>query len=413
MATPIARRRDPSAEPGEPVRARIALVASSAYPSPGGVEQHVRHVARELTSRGHAVEVWTVARDGVPSRDVVDDVPVLRLPAPLPARAVRSLSGFVRSAPRAWNAWADAVKAFRPSLLHVQCFGPNGVYALALSRRFRIPLAVSSHGETFMDEDDVFGQSALLRAALRSSFGRAAFVTGCSEYTLADLRARFGLHGGDVVFNGVDALDAPDARDPELDPIAPVGAAGAAPTVLAIGRMVRVKGFDLLLEGFRAASLPQGARLVLGGDGPERRALEASVDRLGLADRVEFLGRLDPDGVARAMAGATLLVVPSRVEAFGIVVLEGWRAGLPVVATDHGGPAEFVSHLRDGYLVDPEDPVALGRALEELLGDPALATRLGDAGAERVTAFTWAATVDAYERLYRERAALPGMSAPR
>ena len=133
---------------------RIALVASSAYPNPGGVEQHVRQVARELTARGHAVEVWTVARDGVPSRDVVDGVPVRWLPAPLPARSAGALAGFARLVPRSWGQWADAVRSFRPSLLHVQCFGPNGVYASALSRRFRIPMAVSSHGETFMDELD-------------------------------------------------------------------------------------------------------------------------------------------------------------------------------------------------------------------------------------------------------------------
>jgi glycosyltransferase involved in cell wall biosynthesis len=385
-------------------RSRIALVASSAFPNPGGVEQHVRHVARELAARGHAVEVWTVARDGVPRRDLVDDVPVRWLPAPLPARSAGALGGFARRAPRAWSLWADAVRSFRPSLLHVQCFGPNGVYASALSRRFRIPMAVSSHGETFMDEDDVFGQSALLRSALRTAIARSDFVTGCSEYALADLRARFGLEGGHVVFNGVEPLDGGSVAGADGASTAPA----TEPTVLAVGRLVRVKGFDLLLEAFARASLPHGTRLVIGGDGAERADLEASARRLGVADRVEFLGRLDPSDVARAMAGASLLVVPSRVEAFGIVVLEGWRAGLPVIATDHGGPVEFVSHLHDGYLVDPEDPDALGRALEEVLGDAALADRLGAAGAERVRAFTWAATVDAYEQLYRERVALPG-----
>ncbi|MFE6254102.1 glycosyltransferase family 4 protein [Agromyces sp. NPDC057865] len=389
---------------------RIALVASSAYPNPGGVEQHVRHVARELTARGHAVEVWTVARDGVPSRDLVDGVPVRWLPAPLPARSAGALAGFARRVPQAWGLWAEAVRSFRPSLLHVQCFGPNGVYAAALSRRFRIPMAVSSHGETFMDEDDVFGQSALLRSGLRTAIARSEFVTGCSEYTLADLRARFGLEGGHVVLNGVDPLDGPSvAASSGVDPADAAGTAPSAePTVFAVGRLVRVKGFDLLLEAFARASVPDGTRLVVGGDGAERTALEASADRLGVADRVRFLGRLDPPEVARAMASASLLVVPSRVEAFGIVVLEGWRAGLPVIATDHGGPAEFVAHLHDGYLVDPEHPDALARALEEVLGDAGLADRLGAAGAERVAAFTWGATVDAYERLYRERVALPG-----
>ena len=403
MVTPTARPRDPQPEPASESPGRIALVASSAYPSPGGVEQHVRHVARELVSRGYAVEVWTVARDGVPGRNLVDDVPVLRLPAPLPARSLRSLAGFTASVPGAWRAWTDAVRAFRPTLLHVQCFGPNGVYGLGLARRFGLPLAVSSHGETFMDEDAVFDQSALLRVSLRRAIDRAAFVTGCSEYTLADLRARFGLRDGHVVFNGVDALaGGPAGEAPLVEREAP-----PEPTVFAIGRLVHVKGMDLLLEAFAAAALPPGTRLVIGGDGQELGRLEASAARLGVADRVRFLGRLDADGVVRAMAAASVLVVPSRVEAFGIVVLEGWRAGLPVIATVRGGPAEFVTDLGDGVLVDPESPVSLARAMETVLGDRALAARLGAAGAERVTAFTWQATVDAYERLYRERVALP------
>lgn len=400
MARPTANRRDPSGDPASDAPARIALVASSAYPNPGGVEEHVRQVARELRSRGYAVEVWTVARDGVPGRLIVDDVSVLRLPAPLPAMNPASLAGFARRVPAAWRAWSDAVRAFRPSLLHVQCFGPNGVYALQLSRRFGIPLAVSAHGETFMDEDDVFEHSTLLRAALRRSLARAAFVTGCSEYTLADLRARFGLDGGHVVFNGVDRVETVDPPRRSVP--------DATPTVLAVARLVHVKGMDLLLRAFAEAALPPDARLVIGGDGPERRELEASAGRLGIADRVRFLGRLDSDGVARAMADATALVVPSRVEAFGIVVLEGWRAALPVIATERGGPAEFVAHLRDGYLVDPEEPATIARAMEAVIGEPALAARLGAAGADRVTEFTWAAAVDAYERLYRERVALPG-----
>lgn len=385
---------------------RIALVASSAYPSPGGVEQHVRHVARGLAARGHAVEVWTVARDGIARRVVVDGVPVLRLPAPLPAMRARSLVGFARAVPDAWRAWTDAVRAFRPEVLHIQCFGPNGVYALALSRRLGIPLAVSSHGETFMDEDAVFEHSVTLRTALRRALSRAAFVTGCSEYTLADLRTRFGLVGGDVVVNGVDPTPAGHLADSDAD------AAGAprsdAPMVLAVGRLVRVKGFDLLIRAFADAELPDGTRLLIGGDGPERRALEASAVASGIADRVSFLGRLESDAVSRAMAASSVLVVPSRVEAFGIVVLEGWRAGIPVIATRRGGPAEFVTHLEDGMLVDPEASGELVRSLEMVLGDPALASRLGRAGAEHVTAFTWDAAVDAYETLYRERIALPG-----
>ena len=279
----------------------------------------------------------------------------------------------------------------------MQCFGPNGLYALALSRRFGTALAVSAHGETFMDEDAVFDTSIALRTGLRQAIRRAAFVTGCSDYTLRDLRDRFGLVGGAVVFNGVD-LDGEEARHP---------AAEGAPTIFAVGRLVHVKGMDLLLRAFAAATLPHGTRLAIGGDGSERSELERLAGELGITDRVDLLGRLEPDAVARAMRSASVLAVPSRVEAFGIVVLEGWRAGAPVIVTDRGGPPEFVTHLQDGYLVAADHVDELRAALEFVLGDPVAAAGMARAGRRRVHDFTWAAAVDAYEELYRAHTSLP------
>jgi glycosyltransferase involved in cell wall biosynthesis len=383
--------------PDESTQPRIALVASSAYPNLGGVEQHVRSVARELRDRGYAVEVWTVARDGVERHDAVDGIPVLHLPAPLPAKAARSLAHFAVAAPTAWRAWTTAHRRFRPHLLQVQCFGPNGLYALALSRRFGTALAVSSHGETFMDEDAVFDTSIALRTGLRQAIRRAAFVTGCSAYTLRDLRARFGLVGGAVVFNGVD-LDGREARHP---------AAEGAPTIFAVGRLVHVKGMDLLLRAFAAATLPHGTRLMIGGDGSERSELDRLAGELGINDRVDLVGRLEPETVERAMRSASVLAVPSRVEAFGIVVLEGWRAGAPVIVTDRGGPPEFVTHLQDGYLVAADQVDELRAALEFVLGDPVAAAGMARAGGFRVHDFTWATAVDAYEEQYRAHTSLP------
>ena len=78
---------------------------------------------------------------------------------------------------------------------------------------------------------------------------------------------------------------------------------------------------------------------------------------------MHFVGRLDRQAVAEAMAGATLFVMPSRLEPFGIVILEAWRAGVAVVATNHGGAPEFVRDGQDGVLVDPFDTGGFRRRL--------------------------------------------------
>lgn len=377
--------------PGSDTRRRIALVTSSYHPHVGGVETHVAAVARQLLQQGLAVEVWTVDRAGGSALAEVDGVTVRQLPTPLPARDLGAALRFLGRLPAALAAWRRALRAFRPDVLHVHCFGPNGVYALGLHRLTRVPLVVTSHGETRMDDHGAFEQSGLLRRALRSALQRAVVVTAPSEMVLHDLRERFGLGGrGEVVPNGVDldlSLEPPDAP------------AWSGPTVVAVGRLETMKGFDLLLLALSA--LPRDdVRLVLVGDGSAAAELRSLADELGQSDRLLMPGRRSPEQVAGWMAGADVVVVPSRGEAFGIVVLEAWRATTPVIGTVHGGVREVIRDDVDGLLVDPLDTDALAATIETLLDDADARSRLARAGAERVQDFTWQAVGRAYAGVY-------------
>ena len=368
---------------------RVALVSSSYFPHPGGVEQHVRSVAGELRARGHDVVVWTVDRGERLGVQVVDGVEVRYLPTPLPARSLRAVLRFLRALPAAARAWWRAYRAFAPSVLHVQCFGPNGLYAVLLAHLTRTPLVVTSHGETFMDDHDVFDQSALIRTGMRRALHSADAVTGCSQVVLDDLRDRFGFEGGRVIPNGVDLRGQAVAPAPST-----------AGSVFAVGRLEHTKGFDLLLEAFVVADLPPRTRLVIGGDGTVRSSLERRARKLALGDRLHLTGWLGADEVAAHMAAAAVVVVPSRKEAFGIVVLEAWRAGAPLIVTSNGGPADLVTDGETGLVVDPEDATALAQALELMVMDRATAERLGEAGRLAVRAFPWSRVAELYESCY-------------
>lgn len=371
--------------------ADIALIVSSFLPRVGGVEEHVRHVALRLRDRGLDVVVWTVDQgDDVPAQ--FDGIPIRVLPCPLPARNGRSLLSFAWRAPIAAVRWIAAMRRDRPKLLHVHCFGPNGVWARAMSRLSRRPLIVTSHGETFGDANDSFGQSALLRGQLQRAIAGASSVTACSEFTVRDLEARFGLEPGRawVIANGVD-IDEPAAPPPPGMP---------ARYVLAIGRVVATKGFDLLLRAFAVADLPDDIRLVIGGDGPDREELEMLAEELGVRDRLFLPGRLGRGEIVSVAAGALALAVPSRVESFGIVLLEGWRAGIPVIATTHGGPADLIRDGVDGWLADPLDTVSFAAALSRVIAAPAVAASVAEAGRLRVKEFTWERIAAQYATVY-------------
>jgi glycogen(starch) synthase len=371
---------------------RIALVPSAYAPWVGGVEELTRRLAIELTGSGDEVEIWTLRHPHtLPAREEIGGLPVRRFELPLPGANPRSLLAFPRAARAGMRELRRAADEFRPDVVHVQCFSANGVYAAALRGT---PLVVSLQGETVMDDRDIYDHSVALRLGLRMGLRRARAVTACSSFVLADAYRRFGLPAGRgiVVPNGVDLTG-----DSVLTPL-------SVPFdrfVLGLGRVVRKKGFDLLLDAFaRLAPQRPGLGLVVGGDGPEREALAERVHELGLDDRVLLPGSLSRAQVAWAMANASVFVLPSRVEPFGIVVLEALRARRPVVVSTHGGATEIVRDEREGLLADPFDPEALARAIARTLDEGALRERLIRAGEARVRAFDWPLVAGRYRSIY-------------
>ncbi|HEY4135776.1 MAG TPA: glycosyltransferase [Alphaproteobacteria bacterium] len=153
------------------------------------------------------------------------------------------------------------------------------------------------------------------------------------------------------------------------------GTPADVPLFLALGRLHVNKGFDVLLDAM--ARLPR-AWLWLAGDGPLRADLEAQAAKLGIADRVRFLGWRD-DGPA-LMAAADALVCPSRHEPLGNVVIEAWSRGLPVVAARAQGPAALLDDGETGLLVPTEDSAALAVALTRIAANRDLADKIGAAG---------------------------------
>jgi len=179
-------------------------------------------------------------------------------------------------------------------------------------------------------------------------------------------------------------------------------AARTSRTVLAVGRLVPAKGFDVLLEAWPAvmAHAPEW-RLKIVGEGPERRALEAKVATLGIGAGVSLPGtRAD---IEAAYRDASIFCLSSRYEGFGLVLLEAMACGLPVVSTAcEAGPRSL---LRDGVnavTVDVDSPEALAQGLLKLIGNVALQQALAAAG--RSTALDYAVDriVDQWETLFSD-----------
>lgn len=218
---------------------------------------------------------------------------------------------------------------------------------------------------------------------------RAAIVVAVSE-PLAEAARAGGARRVMIIPHGVDVPDEPRVEPDEA-------------TVLVAGRLSPEKGIDVFVDalaGAREDSMLRSAAVVVAGDGPEAHHLV----RVGVTP----LGFVDQERLRELYDGASILVMPSRSEGFGVVALEAMARGVPVVASNVGGLGRLVEHDTTGILVPPGDPRELALAIELLLCDAALRTRLGRNAQDRArTSYGWGpatrALADAYASAARGR----------
>ena len=185
-----------------------------------------------------------------------------------------------------------------------------------------------------------------------------------------------------------------------------VGAASGAPLsyvqrenqIVGLGRLSREKGFDLLIEAFSAIEA-QGWRLVIAGDGAYRPQLVAQVERLGIQDRVEFLGAIDdPFSVLRA---SKVFVLSSRYEGFPNALLEAMACGCSVVSFDcDSGPRDLIDQAVNGVLVPPEDVAALTGSLQDLTSCSERAEQLASAASDSVSLYSMESILRKWEAVF-------------
>lgn len=281
--------------------------------------------------------------------------------------------------------------AFPFDLVHAHFIYPDGVVARQLARRYDVPFVVTEHAPWtgWLDQRSVSRQAVPAARA-------AAQIMPVSTSVLETIRVYAGESvAATVVPVGVDAetfvLGDESARRPDQ--------------ILYVGLINFNKGIDLLLTAMaRLVEERAAGRLLLVGGSFYRHTrlqeerLRAQAASLGLGDRVTFLGRLLPAEVARLMAESAVVVLPSRAESFGAVLVEALACGTPVVATRCGGPEDIVVN-GVGELVPVEDPAALAAALTRTLANPVRyeRTELRRYALER---FGWDVVVDQVHRVY-------------
>jgi glycosyltransferase involved in cell wall biosynthesis len=273
-------------------------------------------------------------------------------------------------------------------LIDAHYFYPDGVAAAMLGRHFGKPVVITARGTDI----NLIPRYALPRRMILWAAQRASGLIAVCQ-ALKDALVDLGVDERRVrvLRNGVD-----------LELFKPADRAAArrrfkldGPTLISVGHLIPRKAHDLVIEALPA--LP-GTQLLIAGDGPEEAALRSLAARLGVNDRVRFLGRVAHEDLAGLYTAADVLVLASSREGWANVLLEAMACATPVVASNVWGTPEVVAAPEAGRLMKQRSPDALAAAVTELLADPP------DRAATRAYAegFSWDATTAGQIELFEQ-----------
>jgi glycogen(starch) synthase len=360
---------------------RIFYFCAAFRPTIGGLEVLSEEFAAAMTQRGHRVTVVTnrpTPRICAESSWRGFTVHRLDLRRPLADRdlpRLRVLHEQIR----------EIRKSFQPDVIHWNDSGPSSFFFPFARESCDAPAVFSLHEPFLAGHRDGIKRKALQRAD---------WVVSVSNSLLNDaitLEPAI-LNRSSTIHNCLPAPEIPPTRLP-FDP----------PTLLCIGRVVREKGFDLALRAMaRLKPTWPRVRLVIAGDGIEKRNLEQMNIDLGLEGHVEFTGWIEPEAIPALVNQATAILMPGRwKEPFGLVALQAAQMGRPVISSRVGGVPEIVDDGITGLLMAPESEDDLADAIHKLLEDPARTIEMGMKARCRAEAqFSFDRFLDAYETLY-------------
>lgn len=366
---------------------RVCLVSPYDYMHPGGVTEHVRHLAGTLRERDHEVTVLA------PSSKVGDDHGIpgyVRIGRSVPVKSNGSVARIALS----FHLVRRVRALLNESDFDVVHYHEPLVPSLPITvLRFHRGANVGTfHAHARRNLGYYYGRHFLGRY-----FKRLHACIAVSE-PARDFISRYFPGDYHIVPNGIDT-DRFRADRPPLPELRTPG----MKTILFVGRMEQRKGFGILLEAYALLRRRRAdVRLVAVGEGPHREGYERQVDSFGIPD-VLFSGRVSNEILPSYYTSADVFCSPATGgESFGIVLLEAMASGVPVLASAIPGFTAVITGGSDGLLVPPNQPRVLTQAIETLLNDDGLRRTMSANGLRTAQRYDWHRVADSILDVYDE-----------
>jgi glycosyltransferase involved in cell wall biosynthesis len=371
----------------------------------GGVAVHVTELAAAMQRRGNEVHVFARLGAGQSTYQLIDGVHYHRCPINLHPDFVTEMNNMCNSFVY-FMGQTEAYQGARFDVVH----GHDWLCAKAIvqaknDRRSRTVMTFHSTEYGRCGNNHCGGQAGRIRSVEAEGAYCADRVITVSSSLAQELKHQYGVPDWKLrtVHNGINCHHFDGYIDPAVCRRS-YGIGPLDPMVLFVGRIALQKGPDLLLETVPfILNNRRDVKFVFVGDGYMKPQLEHRAHALGVAHAVRFLGNMGPNGdLVNLFKSSDVVCVPSRNEPFGIVILEAWSAGKPVVATRNGGPQELVSHGHDGYLVY-DSPSSICWGISQIFGNFDHARWMGQNGRVKAAyGFSWDTVAARTEDIYRE-----------
>jgi phosphatidyl-myo-inositol alpha-mannosyltransferase len=357
---------------------KLALVSPYDFAYPGGVTEHVAHLAKEFRSRGHDVHIVVPSSDDEAEPTLAVDAQVHRIGrvVSIPANgSVARITLSLRSYLQAKRLLRE--QQFELIHLHEPMMPALPLTVLRHSRSVNVGTFHAYRNKALA----YFYAKPILQPFYHKLHGHIAVSNAARDFV--------GVYfPGDyrVIPNGIDyaRFNRRQAPIAELD--------DGRPTVLFVGRLEKRKGLRFLLRAWPLVleRCPQ-ARLVVIGRGRPLEGYRRFAARQGWSESsVRFAGYVPAEDLPRYYQSSAVFCAPNTgQESFGIVLLEAMAAGVPIVASSIPGYRDVLTDGREGLLVEPKDPQSIAAAIGRLLDDPALRATMGEHGQQKARAFDW------------------------
>ena len=369
-------------------------------PAPGGAETVVKAYSEGLLAKGHKVEVITT--------DLYTETPFVKkkMPSKVGGVPVSRHSAFTVSGEAHYVLAPGMVKSFlskEADIIHTHSYGYFQNHAGWIREKLQsTPWVITPH---FHPSWSMWGGSKrrTLRDFYDSKIGKstmeaADLITCVSKHERDMLISEIGIEHDNIkiIYNGINWEDWKDVPDPTL--FKKKYSRISDKFVLFAGRLATNKGISDLITAMSNIDLKNVDLVLMGadmglGDDLEKEAKSRNVN-------MYRLGHVDDEIYRSALSAATLMVLPSEYEAFGIVLLEAAAAKTPVIGTRVGGIPEAMSDGQNGFLVEFSDSLKLSEKISYLLEDEKLCSEMGSKGREFSRGFSWASIVDMIEEEY-------------